>query len=123
MYLRATRHVHTHSLFVNPHTLVAYTKARTSQLIRRIVKWSQPGVYARAHDLSKLLLCKSFIILCPCTRSRYWVFGTQTIPLRPVISLLLSDPLSHAWLWAQCRVDCGTGGTILTITSSQAYDD
>ena len=60
LYLRATRHVHTQSLFVNPRTLVPCTKARISQLIRRIVKWSQPGVYARAHDLRKFATVQAF---------------------------------------------------------------
>ena len=59
-YLRATRHVHTQSLFVNPRTLVTCTKARISQLIRRVVKWSQPGVYARAHDLRKFATVQAF---------------------------------------------------------------
>ena len=60
LYLRATRHVHTHSLFINPRTLVACTKAHISQLIHRGVKWSEPGVYAHAHDLRKFATVQAF---------------------------------------------------------------
>ena len=60
LYLRSSRHVRTSSLFVNPRTLVPCTKARISQLIRRVVKLSQPNVYARAHDLRKFATVQAF---------------------------------------------------------------
>ena len=60
MYLRATQHVHTSSLFVNPRTLVPCTETRISQLIRWVVKWSQPGVYTRAHDLHIFATVQAF---------------------------------------------------------------
>ena len=60
LYLRASRHANTASLFINPRTLIPCTKARVSQLIRRVVKLSQPGVYARAHDLRKFATVQAF---------------------------------------------------------------
>ena len=59
-YLRTSRHANTSSLFVNPRTLIPCTRARVSQLIRRVVKFSQPGVYARAHDLRKFATVQAF---------------------------------------------------------------
>ena len=61
LYLRQSRHVRTASLFVNPRTLAPCTKARVSQLIRRVVKLSQPGIYARAHDLRKFATVQAFL--------------------------------------------------------------
>ena len=60
LYLRSSRHANTSSLFVNPRTLVPCSKARISQLIRRVVKFSQPGIYARAHDLRKFATVQAF---------------------------------------------------------------
>ena len=74
-YLRVSRHVRSASLFVNPRTLVPCTKARISQLIRRIVKWSQPGVYARAHDLRKFATVQAFfdhMSLAQIRSSGFW---------------------------------------------------
>ena len=59
-YIRASRHANTSSLFVNPRTLLPCTRARISQLIRRVVKYSQPGIYARAHDLRKFATVQAF---------------------------------------------------------------
>ena len=47
-------------LVCEPRTLVPCSRAKVSQLIRRVVKLSQPGVYARAHDLRKFATVQAF---------------------------------------------------------------
>ena len=47
-------------LFVNLRTFASCTIALISQLIRRVVKWSQPGGYACAHDLRKFATVQAF---------------------------------------------------------------
>ena len=59
-FLAASRGLNISSLFFNPRTLVPCTKARISYLIRHVVKLSQPGIYARAHDLRKFATLQAF---------------------------------------------------------------
>ena len=79
-----TRHIHAANLCVNRRTLVPCTKARISQLIHRVVKWSQPGVYARAHDLRKFATFQAFfshMSLKHIRVSGFWS-SNYTIPSR-----------------------------------------
>ena len=69
-YLRATRRYRSDKLFFNPRTGAPCTKARISQLIRRIVKISQPDVYSRAHDLRAYACAKAFYGLLTCAKIR-----------------------------------------------------
>ena len=69
-YLKATRGVRSDKLFFNPRTGVPCTKARISQLIRRLVKISQPNLYSRAHDLRAYACAKAFYGLLTCANIR-----------------------------------------------------
>ena len=60
IFLNASRGLNLTALFFNPRTHAPCTKARISQLIRRVVKLSQPGMYARAHDLRKFATVQAF---------------------------------------------------------------
>ena len=59
-FLTASRGFNSNSLFFNPRTFNPCSKARLSQMIRRVVKWSQPNIYARAHDLRKYATIQAF---------------------------------------------------------------
>ena len=59
-FLSASKGLNLPTLFFNPRTHAPCTKARISQLIRRVVKLSQPGIYARAHDLRKFATVQAF---------------------------------------------------------------
>ena len=59
-FLAASRGLNINTLFFNPRTHAPCSKARISQLIRRVVKLSQPGIYARAHDLRKYATIQAF---------------------------------------------------------------
>ena len=67
--------LNTSSLFINPWTLVPCSKSRISQLIRWVVMFSQPGIYARAHDLRKFATLQAFfdcIYLSDLRSSWFW---------------------------------------------------
>ena len=59
-FITASRGLNINSQFFNPRTHAPCSKARISQLIRRVVKLSQPGIYARAHDLRKFATVQAF---------------------------------------------------------------
>ena len=74
-FLAASRGLNISSLFFNPRTLMPCTKAKISYLIRRVVKLSQPGVYARAHDLRKYATVQAFfdnMYLSDIRSSGFW---------------------------------------------------
>ena len=74
-FLTASRGLNISSLFFNPRTLVPCTKARLSYLIRHVVKLSQPGIYARAHDLRKFATIQAFfnnMSMEDIRRSGFW---------------------------------------------------
>ena len=88
MFLRVSKSVSTSSLFFNPRTLNSCTKARISQLIRRIVKLSQPNIYCRAHDLRKFATIQAFLSNMSCSNIRkagFWhsnsTFARRYLPL------------------------------------------
>ena len=72
-YLAATTLFKSANLFYNPRTKTPCSRARISQLIRRLVKISQPGVYSRAHDLRAYSCAHAFYGLM--TVSRIQSFG------------------------------------------------
>ena len=69
-YLAATADYRPDSLFFNPRTRHPCTRARISQLIRRLVKISQPDIYCRAHDLRSYACAHAFYGLMSVPRIR-----------------------------------------------------
>ena len=59
-FLHASRKVNLSALFFNPRTMAPCSKVRISQMIRRVVKLSQPEIYSKAHDLRKYATVQAF---------------------------------------------------------------
>ena len=51
LYLNLTRNASSDKLFVNPLTLNPCNKARIVYCFRKLIRFAQPGVYAKFHDL------------------------------------------------------------------------
>ena len=69
-YLRATNHMSSKKLFINPSSLADCTVLAITGLLRKLVKISQPGVYCAFHDLRKFATSKAFFSLMSCKNIR-----------------------------------------------------
>ena len=60
LYLNATRHMVGPRLFFNPNSGVQCNSGHINYYVRKLIRLSQPGVYARFHDLRKFASWKAF---------------------------------------------------------------
>ncbi len=65
-YLRATKSLNATKLLINPATLVPCTASTITNLLRKLVRISQPGIYCAFHDLRKFATSKAFFALMSC---------------------------------------------------------
>jgi len=65
-YLGATKSLNVTKLLINPATLVPCTALAITNLLRKLVRISQLGIYCAFHDLRKFATSKAFFALMSC---------------------------------------------------------
>ena len=102
-FLHTSGKINLSAILVNPRTMAPCSKVRISQMIRRVVKLSQPEIF-KGHDLWNTLRCKPFLMTCLWQTSRRLDSGGQIgWSRRNTCSLVQTST-------ARCRIGEGSTG-------------
>jgi len=108
-YLRATKSLNATNLFINPITLVPCTSLAITNLLRKLVNISQPGIYCAFHDLRKFATSKAFVALMSCKgiRSRGGWASNRTFASR-YLNKSLSSRVPCVAMGSVCHNQAGS---------------